>query len=1675
MVNRPTGSRGWARAAGAVLASTLVLPLAVSGASADVEPPPDDSEFSALVFSKTAGFRHGSIEEGVAAIQQLGADNGFTVEHTEDAADFTEENLADYDVVVWLSTTGDVLDDAQQAAFEQYIQGGGGYAGIHAASDTEYDWAWYGELVGAYFAGHPPGTPDGTVDVADRVHPSTAHLPFEWDRTDEWYSYEPNVRGEVHVLATLDETSYEPGDLAMGSDHPIAWCHDYDGGRSWYTGGGHTEASFAEPAFLEHILGGIRTAAGVEDANCAATVASSYQKVTLVQGEENVGEPMALAVLPNGDVLHTARDGRIFYTNGDGGTRLAATVPVYSHDEDGMQGIAIDPDFEENRWVYAYYAPPVDTPPGDAPEWGTAEEIAAFDGYNRLSRFQLTEEGVLDLESEEEILRVEASRGTCCHAGGEIDFDAEGNLYLSTGDDTNPFASEGYTPIDEREGRNPAWDAQRSSANTNDLRGKLLRVNVLDEIPEGAEPGPGSTYEIPEGNLFAPGTELTRPEIYGMGFRNPFRFAVDKETGWVHLGDYGPDAGAANPNRGPGGQVEFNLIKEPGNYGWPYCHGDNDAYIDYEFPPQGEPAGSGESGEAFDCDNPVNESPNNTGLTELPPVIPAWLPYDGGSVPDLGNGSESPMGGPTYHYDPELDSDRKWPEYWDGKTLNYEWGRDWIREFVIDDDGGLVDIVPSLDWLEPSTPMAVEFGPDGALYVLDYGSGGFFSGAWDSAVYRVDYVADSPNPVARITTSTNNGQPPLTVEFDGSGSTDPQEMPLSYAWDFDNDGEIDSTEPTASFTYETAGVFIARLTVSAGEGEELRTGTITTNVIVGNTAPEVTLELPVDGGIFSFGDEVPFRVTVTDPEDGEIDCSRVRVEYILGHDEHGHPLSSATGCEGTITTPRDEGHGLDANVFGVINASYTDLGAEGLPALSADDEAMLRLRHQQAEFFTESEGGEVVDREGANGGSAAGELGDGDWISFAPMDLTNIDEVSLRYTSTGDGTVELRKGAVDGELMATVELGTTDGWTDSATADVTPVGGPDPVYFVVTGDAAVEIDEIHFHGQGMSAEDPDPGMVEIPVDRVSVQMFSLIPWVNEAGLPSVLARLAEIGLENIEPYGGNFAGYTAEEFRAMTDLVGLDVPSSHYNTDVATFPQTLEYVETLGQEYVGSGGFAAPGISSYGRVLETARTMNLLGRASVEADIGKFFGHNHATEFTTVYEHGGEEMSAWEILVEETDPRYVTFQLDVAWATHAGVDVPALIEEYGDRIELLHIKDATGLGEEDGPNFTNLGEGDVPLQDILAAAEEHAEIAYYVMEYDVAPEGEEFVETGFEYLTGLDAGEEGSRPVEVTPAPVTFTDEYGTADDTFTVPRSTGVVYLVDGEVVAPGTYPGAGTVTVTAQAAEGFVLADGAATEWTHTFSTAGPPAPDRRTAEFHLSNSWRGTTDVHFMYGRMADEVFIGDWDGDGEDTIAVRRGNVFHVSNAQRGGDADAVFTYGRPGDVILAGDWDGDGRDTFAVRRGAEYHVKNTLRGGPADVAFTYGRADDQVLVGDWDGNGNDTLAIRRGAAYYVKNSVIGGDADVVFTYGRAADVTLAGDWDGDGVDTFAIQRGRVFHVNNSLRGGDADRVLTFGRLGDEVYVGDWNGDGTDTLGIRRPVGGAASTAAKGIGSVSKAIS
>ncbi|CAL9668788.1 hypothetical protein SUDANB176_07359 [Streptomyces sp. enrichment culture] len=225
----------------------------------------EDPAYKVLVFSKTAGFRHSSIDDGIAALRDLGTANNFSVVATEDAQAFTTGNLAQYKAVVFLSTTGDVLNAAQQTAFEQYVQGGGGYVGVHAAADTEYGWPFYEGLAGALFHSHP-AIQSATVEVEDRAHDATAHLGGTWQRTDEWYNYRTNPRTTAHVLASLDESSYSGGN--MSGDHPIAWCKDYQGGRAFYTGGGHTDESYAEPAFRRHLLGGIRWAAGMTEADC---------------------------------------------------------------------------------------------------------------------------------------------------------------------------------------------------------------------------------------------------------------------------------------------------------------------------------------------------------------------------------------------------------------------------------------------------------------------------------------------------------------------------------------------------------------------------------------------------------------------------------------------------------------------------------------------------------------------------------------------------------------------------------------------------------------------------------------------------------------------------------------------------------------------------------------------------------------------------------------------------------------------------------------------------------------------------------------------------------------------------------------------------------------------------------------------------------------------------------------------------------------------------------------------------------------------------------------------------------------------------------------------------------------------------------------------------------------
>lgn len=865
----------------------LVVLLAVLVLTAGMTMIQTQDEPRVLVFSKTAGFRHASIEAGIAALQQLGEEHGFAVDATEDASAFHENNLQQYRAVVFLNTTGDVLDHTQQNDFERYIQAGGGYVGIHSATDTEYDWPWYGLLAGAYFTSHPnnPNVRDAAFRVLDTNHPATEGLPARWERTDEFYNFR-DVNPDLNVLIDIDETSYEGG--TMDGDHPMSWYHEYDGGRAFYTSMGHTDETYAEPLFLQHLLGGLHYAMGggeLDYSDVRTKRVPEENRFTIETLTQPLAEPMELAVLPDERVLFVERRGAVkLYKPDTGETLQIASIPVSlyynapegeqgSTAEDGLVGMNIDPNFAENGWVYMYYSP-----------LGDEEK-------NVLSRFTLRGDE-LDLSSEIVMVEVPVQRDECCHTGGSIDFDAAGNLYVSTGDNTNPHAT-GYAAIDERPGRGP-WDAQKSSANTNDLRGKILRIT----------PQPDGSYTIPEGNLFAPGTPQTRPEIYTMGHRNPYRISVDKHTGFLYWGDIGPDAAQDSVGFGPAGHDEYNQAREAGNYGWPHFVGDNKAYYDVNF-------ATGVSGPAFDPAKPINDSPNNTGLRELPPAQPAYIWYPAGPAPEfpvLGTGGRSAMAGPVYYQDDFADAARPFPDYYDGKLFLLEWMRGTVLAVTMDEAGDYVSMERFMPNYAFKSPMDITFGPNGDLYVLEYGTG-WFTGNDDARLLRIQFNEGNRKPVAQLNTDREAGAIPLSVAFSSAGTMDYDNDALTFAWTITNaNGTVleESSEPDMSYAFTEPGIYTAQLAVTDAAGE---TTTEQTQIVAGNEVADVKIDLGEVNGTFFFpAHPISYQVRVSDAEDGSLedggispDQVAVSVDYLReGYDQvaiaQGHRAADASAA-----------------------------------------------------------------------------------------------------------------------------------------------------------------------------------------------------------------------------------------------------------------------------------------------------------------------------------------------------------------------------------------------------------------------------------------------------------------------------------------------------------------------------------------------------------------------------------------------------------------------------------------------------------------------------------------------------------------------------------------------------------------------------------------------------------
>lgn len=608
----------------------------------------------------------------------------------------------------------------------------------------------------------------------------------------------------------------------------------------------------------------------------------------------NLDEPMEMDELGDRGIIYVERRGAVkLYEYETEQIKVLDSIPVFYKNEDGLLGLAVDPDFTENQWIYFFYSPNIKK------------------AIQYVSRFELRDE---KLVNEKVLLEIPVIR-ECCHSGGSLEFDRDGLLYIGIGDNTNPFESSGYAPIDERDKRR-LFDAQRSASNTNDLRGKILRI----------KPEVDGTYSIPPGNLFAEGTPKTRPEIFVMGCRNPFRFFVDSKTNFVYWGDVGPDAGVSDSLRGPSGMGEFNQAKKAGFYGWPYSRGNNQMYVDYNFTLE-------KSIKPFNPNKINNNSPNNSGLQELPPIQESmiWFSYkESKEFPWLGAGGVNPMSGPIYHSEDYSDADNNLPSYFDNKWFVYEWMRDWIYVVSLDENHQYVQADPFMPGTEFSHPMDMLFSKDGKLYILEYGQ------KWntrnlDARLSVIEYNGGNRPPIARIDVDKEVGAAPLAVQFSADQSLDYDNDKIEYEWSFGEE-KIKSKTPSADYVFQKPGMYNVELTVTDAAGES---AIANKKILVGNESPKIKIALSDTSTTYWETKKLDYKIVVTDAEDGNtldntLDPSKVKVtmNYIpegediilasIGHQQNAIPeglaLINSSDCKAC--------HAIKEKVAG---PSYTDI------------------------------------------------------------------------------------------------------------------------------------------------------------------------------------------------------------------------------------------------------------------------------------------------------------------------------------------------------------------------------------------------------------------------------------------------------------------------------------------------------------------------------------------------------------------------------------------------------------------------------------------------------------------------------------------------------------------------------------------------------------------------------
>lgn len=591
-----------------------------------------------------------------------------------------------------------------------------------------------------------------------------------------------------------------------------------------------------------------------------------FVKTVLNQGD--LFEPTEMAILPNLDVLILQRRGQIMkYDQQSKKLKQVGYLDVYykaltpgGSTEDGLLGITADPDFATNHFIYIYYAPSGD-------RW-----------VDRLSRFEFKDD-TIDIKTEKVVLEVKTQREICCHTGGSLTFGNEHQLFLSTGDNSTPFDEAGqkypthsFGPMDDRPGHQ-AYDSRRTAANSNDLRGKILRIQINSD----------GTYTIPKDNLFPKGEPKTRPEIYIMGDRNPYRISYDKNKEFLYWGEVGPDALADSfATRGPMGYDEINQARQAGNFGWPLFEANNQAYNRHNYQTNAD-------GAAYDPAHPMNASRNNTGLMFLPPAQPAfiWYPYGvSKEFPQLGSGGRTALAGPVYNYD-DYDSETRYPEYYDGKLFIYDFIRGWIKAVTMQPNGDYIKMESFMEHTKFNGMLDMEVGPDGRIYVLEYGNGWFTKNP-EAALSRIDYLpGNRPPAVSNFTVNRTTGNLPFVLNATVK-AVDPENDPMTYVWSIGG-VKMQSDMPSLHYTISQPGDYDISVEVFDRFGASTKSNVIP--IYAGNERPKADIVFKGGPNFYFPGKPVNYQVMVTD-NGAQIDQKNldITVKYVNLSDIAGGPI-----------------------------------------------------------------------------------------------------------------------------------------------------------------------------------------------------------------------------------------------------------------------------------------------------------------------------------------------------------------------------------------------------------------------------------------------------------------------------------------------------------------------------------------------------------------------------------------------------------------------------------------------------------------------------------------------------------------------------------------------------------------------------------------------------------------